>query len=197
MTRPAGVATPEGVPMFFTKQLGDNDALRGHAYYIPFYFAASSATRPTHQGQMNYLPQDVPLKPNLSPNALAYMTSLGLDANAASIWYHALAIGCSPAYLLDNADGIRSDWPRIPLPSTKDALLKSAALGAQIANLLDGERPVEGVTAGAVRHEFKTIAEVEREGGLPLNPSAGDFDLTAGWGHGGKDGVTMPAQGPR
>ena len=35
MTRPAGVAAPEGVPFCFTRILGDNDALRGHAYYIP------------------------------------------------------------------------------------------------------------------------------------------------------------------
>jgi len=32
------------------------------------------------------------------------------------IWYHALAIGYAPAYLAENADGIRQDWPRIPLP---------------------------------------------------------------------------------
>ena len=30
---------------------------------------------------------------------------------------HALAIGYSPAYLSENADGIRRDWPRIPLPA--------------------------------------------------------------------------------
>ena len=33
--RPAGVANPEGVPLMFTRCLGDNDAMRGHAYYIP------------------------------------------------------------------------------------------------------------------------------------------------------------------
>ena len=35
-TRPAGVANPEGVPMTWTPRLGDNDALRGHAYYTLF-----------------------------------------------------------------------------------------------------------------------------------------------------------------
>jgi Type ISP C-terminal specificity domain/N-6 DNA Methylase len=33
-TRPAGVAQPEGVPFFLTRALGDNDFLRGHAYYF-------------------------------------------------------------------------------------------------------------------------------------------------------------------
>jgi len=28
-----------------------------------------------------------------------------------------------------------------------------------------------------------------------LNPDAGDLALTVGWGHGGKDGVTMPGKG--
>jgi hypothetical protein len=30
------------------------------------------------------------------------------------IWMHALAIGYAPAYLTENADGIRQGWPRIP-----------------------------------------------------------------------------------
>ena len=44
-----------------------------------------------------------------------------------------LAIGYSPAYLTENADGIRRDWPRIPLPDSREALEASAALGEQIA----------------------------------------------------------------
>ena len=89
---------------------------------------------------------------NLSPAARAYLAALGIadpddDAEIAPglrayelIWLHALAIGYSPAYLRENADGIRGDWPRIPLPASRDALLASAALGQQIAALLDTER---------------------------------------------------------
>ena len=61
---------------------------------------------------------------------------------------HALAIGYSPAYLAENADGIRRDWPRIPLPDSRKALEASAALGRQVAALLDTEADVPGVTAG-------------------------------------------------
>ena len=138
---------------------------------------------------------------NLSPAARAYLASLELpdpdtdQATAELIWYHALAIGYSPAYLAENADGIRQDWPRIPLPKAKDSLLASAALGRQVAALLDTETPVPGVTVGKIRDELKTLAVFQRLDGKPAKPEAGDLDLTAGWGHGGKGGVTMPGKG--
>lgn len=138
---------------------------------------------------------------NLSPAARTYLASLGLpdpDADqetAELIWYHALAIGYSPAYLTENADGIRQDWPRIPLPNTKETLLNSAALGRQVAALLDTETHVSGVTDGAIRDDLKPIAVFRRLDGKPANPDAGDLDLTAGWGHAGKAGVTMPGKG--
>ena len=75
----------------------------------------------------------------------------GLDEDpesASKLWMHALAIGYAPAYLTENADGIRQDWPRIPLPGSKERLLASATLGRQIAALLDTETPVPGLTAG-------------------------------------------------
>jgi hypothetical protein len=102
----------------------------------------------------------------------------------------ALAIGYSPAYLSENADGIRGDWPRIPLPDSKEALLASAALGKQIAALLDSERPVVGVTAGAVRPELRSIGVVQE-------PAPLDLSVTAGWGSAGKEGVTMPGKSKR
>ncbi len=78
---------------------------------------------------------------------------------------HALAIGCSPAYLSENADGIRQDWPRIPLPDSKELLVASAALGRQIAALLDTEADV-----GAVREPpLRKIAVPNRVDGKPLN----------------------------
>jgi hypothetical protein len=115
--------------------------------------------------------------------------------SAELIWYHALAIGYSPAYLSENADGIRQDWPRIPLPDTKEVLLTSAGLGRQVAALLDPETPVPGVTVGDIREDLKVIAVFQRLDGKPALPEAGDLDLTAGWGHAGKNGVTMPGKG--
>jgi hypothetical protein len=137
---------------------------------------------------------------NLSPVARSYLAALDLpdpDADpetAGFIWLHALAVGYAPAYLNENHDGIRQDWPRIPLSDTREALEHSARLGRELAALLDPETPVPGVTAGALRPELKSLAVISKVGGGVLNPDAGDLALTVGWGHGGKGGITMPAR---
>ena len=116
---------------------------------------------------------------NLSSAARAYLAKLGIknpddDADtAALIWMHALAIGYSPAYLAENADGIRQDWPRIPLPDSKAALLASAELGKQVAALLDTETPVEGVTAGKLRPGVEKIAVLSSTEAIFPSPPAG------------------------
>lgn len=136
---------------------------------------------------------------NLSKLSRAYLSALGFigpDADRDTgelIWMHALAIGYSPAYLSINTDGIRENWPRIPLPASSEALLASAALGRSVAALLDTESPVPGVTSGPICDELKTIAVVSRIGGGALKPE--EFALTAGWGSGGQGGITMPGKG--
>ena len=52
-----------------------------------------------------------------------------------------------------------------------------------------------GVTSGKLRPELQAIGVITRVGGGPLNPAAGDLAVTAGWGHAGKGGVTMPGKG--
>ena len=54
---------------------------------------------------------------------------------------------------------------------------------------------MSGTTSGALTSEMKTIAVISRVGGGALNGAAGDLEITVGWGHPGKDGVTMPGQG--
>jgi hypothetical protein len=138
---------------------------------------------------------------NLSETARSYLQSIGIknvddDAEKASlIWMHALAIGYSPLYLSENADGIRQDWPRIPLPESKEKLLTSAQLGKDVAGLLDTETAVKGVSIGMIRKELCTIGIISKAGGGNLHPDKGELEMTAGWGHGGKDGVTMPGKG--
>lgn len=137
------------------------------------------------------------IRANLSDRARAYLAGLGIadpDSDAALengvppyalIWYHALAIGYSPAYLRENKDGIQSDWPRIPLPTDRDALLRSAALGQQVALTL---------TSQGVRGVFADVAVLRRVDGGQINPQAGDLALEAGWGH-AQGNVVMPGQG--
>jgi hypothetical protein len=202
MARPARVADPEGKPIFFTRLLGDNDALRGHAYYFPLRLQ-SLFKKKGNAAQPSFftVEQVVEQTSNLSSTACAYLTSVGIsnpDADAetaALIWMHALAIGYAPEYLSENADGIRQDWPRVPLPASRERLLESAALGRQVAALLDTERGVAGVTTGALRQEMKVISAIARAGGGQIDPAAGDLEVTAGWGHAGKGGVTMPGKG--
>lgn len=181
-TRPAGVANPEGLPLSWTPLLGDNDALRGHAYYTPVFHRANGTP-----------------EANLSPAARSWLAALGLPdpdtdrATAALPWHHALAIGYAPAWLAENADGIRQDWPRIPLPDSAVLLRASAALGARIAALLDPDTPVPGVSAGAIAPALAAIAVPTKQGGGAMTEA--DYALTAGWGHAGKGGAVMPGRG--
>jgi hypothetical protein len=200
ITRDTADKDPEGPPFFFSSLVCDYDCISGHARHFPFRLKIRPAPR---SGVTQTLPGfgEAKITANLSPSARFYLASLGFpdpdsdQQTAELIWYHALAIGYSPAYLTENADGIRQDWPRIPLPKSKDLLISSAALGRQVAALLDPETQVQGVTAGKIREELKFIAVFQRVDGKPADPEAGHLDLSAGWGHAGKGGVTMPGKG--
>jgi hypothetical protein len=197
---------PEGVPFGFARGLSDDHLLAPDAAAFSFRLKVGSDRR-ADCGALGErtLPgiehDSEKIVANLSPSTRSYLASLGLpdpdvdQATAELIWYHALAIGYAPAYLTENADGIQQDWPRIPLPNSKDLLVASSALGRQIAALLDTESPVSGVTAGKIREELKNVAVFQRLDGKPAKPESGDLDLTAGWGHAGKEGVTMPGKG--
>jgi len=111
------------------------------------------------------------------------------------LFHHLVAILYLPLYAKSNATALQQDWPRIPLPSSKEQLIHSAELGRQIASLFDTDNPVAHVTTGTVGPELAAIAIVSRSGGGALNPDAGDLDVTAGWGHSGTGGAVMPGRG--
>ena len=64
------------------------------------------------------------------PNALAW-------ALAEEVFYHTLAVLSAPAYREEHAEYLAEDWPRVPMPAGREVLAKSAALGWQVAALLD------------------------------------------------------------
>ncbi len=129
--------------------------------------------------------------PNLSKRLLLnYHTD-----DSERIMHHAAAIMHASEYGSANFSALRQDWPRIPLPAEKKALLHSAELGRRVAALLDTEKPVEGVTRGKIDPSLKGLGVIHKVGGGALNPDAGELDVTAGWGHGGKGGVCMPGRG--
>jgi len=186
---------PEGAPMYFCRGLSDDHLLSPDAACFALRLAPTGS-----KGKQGIMFQAEP-KANLSPDARAYLDELGikdLDADAdtaGAIWMHALAVGYSPAYLSENGDGIRRDWPRLPLPDKRQALKASAGLGKQVAALLDTEGDVPGVTAGKIESIFRTVGVLTKVGGGGLDADAGDLAVTVGWGHAGKAGVTMPGKG--
>ncbi len=141
-----------------------------------------------HSAEKTALGINGAVEPNLSAIAREWLRDLGLPPDQHSsrlVWHHALAITYSPAYLAENAAGLRQGFPRIPLPENADLLKKSAAFGEQLAALLDPDNPVDGVTAGEIRPELAAIAV----------PVGQNFALTAGWGNRTEKGITMPGRG--
>ena len=136
---------------------------------------------------------------NLSEAAQRYLDRLGLGVE--DLFHHVLAVLHDPPYREANAGALRMEWPRIPLPGWPDgkadgatkALAASAALGHELAALLDPESPVPGVTTGGLRPEVATIAVPSTTHGR--NMAGDDFALTAGWGHYGSGDAVMPGQG--
>lgn len=171
---------------FVTTSLADNLG-NGLSNYFPLYLNGSAehtlfttgAAKGSHA--------------NLSGDALAYLSTMGA-ANERTLFHHIVAILHSPAYRKENAGGLRQDWPRVPLPSSRKAYDKSHALGWLVRLLIDPE------TEGAVEQAdypsaFAKLGVLTGTKRGQLDPSKGDLALEAGWGHHGKGGIVMPATG--
>ncbi|PSF34546.1 DNA methyltransferase [Aphanothece hegewaldii CCALA 016] len=203
VTRDTADKSFEGIPFYFSSLVCDYDCISGHSRHFPILVKSVIKNSDVTQKESLFNTEEfsqTTQKANLSEKSRNYLNQLKITnfdtdvKEAELIWMNALAIGYSPLYLTENADGIRQDFPRIPLPKTQELLLESATLGQQIASLLDTENSVSGVTT-KLRAELKVIAVISRMGGGNLNPDHGDLKITAGWGHGGKNGVTMPGKG--
>ena len=136
--------------------------------------------------------------PNLSGAAERYLERLGLGVE--DLFHHVLAVLHDPAYREANAGALRMEWPRIPVPGWPDGgggaaeeLAASAARGRELAQLLDSDTPVPGVTEGARRPEIAAVAVPSTVDGH--NMTGDDFALTVGWGHFGQGEAVMPGQG--
>ena len=130
------------------------------------------------------------VRDNVSEKVVAYFSSIGgieesSGENAKRVWVHCLAIAYSPMYLDENSHGVTTDWPRIPLPDKRERLDNSAALGAQVAALLDTEADVPGVTSGAVSAHLRMLGAI----------SGTNLNVKAGWGSRDFKGAHQP--GPR
>ncbi len=142
---------------------------------------------------------------NLSGKAQRWLNHLGMGVE--DLFHHILAVLHDPNYREANADALRMDWPRIPLPGwplpgsagilpasdATNALAQSVARGRELAALLDPDTPVPGVTTGTLRPKVAAIAVPATVDGR--NMIGDDFALTAGWGHYGTGDAVMPGQG--
>ena len=130
---------------------------------------------------------------NQSPLAASYLGSV--NGGQFDLFCHVVAVLHAPAYRAENAGALRQDWPRAPLPAAREVFRESADLGLDMGHLLDAESPVDRVTVGNVRYELRLLGAIAGADSGQVNPDAGDLAVTAGWGHAGQGGVTMPAKG--
>jgi len=190
ITRDDSDTPHEGRLSHFSHLIADRDLLRGHARLFPLVFARTSRgglNAGATQYDLKYEDRDEIL-PNLSPAAITWLEALSLRPTPETsrlVWHHALAITYSPAYLAENAAGIRQGWPRIPLPGDADLLLASAALGARLAALLNPEANLPDLGQGL-------LASIAIPSTAP--GATRDWRLN-GWGSRTDKGVTMPGRG--
>ena len=183
-------ARPDSSPPLVLSALGDLNQMNSGVYCVPAWLRDDS---------LGIEDGSIQSSANLSPAAQRYLNRLGLGVD--DLFHYALAVLHDPAYREANAGALRMEWPRIPLPAwpdgdspdAADELAVSAALGRELAHLLDPETPVPGVTTGDLRPELAVIAVPTTVDGR--NMADDDFALTAGWGHFGTGDAVMPGQG--
>ena len=194
MARPLAERPRENLPATVTRLLPDYHLLRPNVVAIPMRLGSSSSDQGAAQQALIEESEQATVA-NLSAPATIYLDTVLEESDPEVLWMHAVAVIASGQYLRENSHGVRQDFPRVPLPATGDVLLASARLGDQAASLLDSEEPVDAVTTGAIRRELRLIGVITTAGRRQLDPSAGDLAITAGWGHTGQGGVTMPGRG--
>lgn len=175
----------EWSPPLVTRGPGDLVLLDPSTTFTPMRLAA------TGSGADLFTPTTDRPRPNLSDLAKEYLRRV--EAHDDDLFFHVVCILHAPGYRAENDGALRQGWPRIPLPSDYVHLHASAELGRSLVSLLDPEQPLPGITCGTIREELRVIGVPARAGGGPLGEA--DFALTAGWGHPGKTGTTMPARG--
>ena len=188
----------------YTTALADHHIVESNVGMFPLYLntqpAGESLMPALESRDARTLPSGNRL--NISDSLVDYLMQAAMIDGAPSTFYHALAILHAPVYRTENSGALCQDWPRIPLPDTKEALLTSAALGKGVAALLDTETPYEAaitalssvLKAPEGKPRLDKIAAFFLQNGMTLN-EAEHFAVTAGWGHAGQGGVTMPGKG--
>ena len=183
-------ARPDLSPPLVISDFGDLNQMNSGIHCVPACLRASGLGLDSNGSQCS---------PNLSLAAQRYLERLGMGVEV--LFHHVLAVLHNPAYQKANADALRAEGPRIPLPGwpggddagAGDELAGSAARGRELAALLDSDTPVPGVTEAPLRPETAAIAVPSTVDGR--NMTGDDFAVTADWGHLGQGDAVMPGQG--
>ena len=183
-------ARPDLSPPLVISDIGDLNQMNSGVYCVPMWL---------NDNDFGIAKSELQRRPNLSGAAQAYLKRLGVGVE--DLFHHILAVLHDPTYNQVNADALRAEGPRIPLPGWPDGeaddaaetLAASAARGRELARLLDPETPVPGITQGTLRPEIATLAVPATTDSR--NMTGDDFALTAGWGHYGTGDAVMPGQG--
>ena len=186
-------ARPDLSSPLVISNLGDLNQMNSGVYCVPVWLGADG---------LGANDREASHRPNLSGTAQRYLNHLG--ASVEDLFHHVVAVLHDRAYNKLNADALRAEGPRIPLPGwptpgsagilpAADALVRSASRGRELAALLDPDTPVPGVTQAPLRPEMAAIAVPATTDGR--NMSGDDFVVTEGWGHFGSGDAVMPGQG--
>lgn len=167
----------------FTTLLADHHIVESNVAMFPL------TSYPTAQAQLG---REQKPHPNLTAEADSYLAAV--SCQAVHLFHHILSCLHAVSYSTENGGALRQDWPRIPLPASKNALLASARLGDELAALLNTEGEVKSVTTGTIRPDLKAVGNITPVQGKTIDPAI-DLEISAGWGHAGKDGATMPGRG--
>ncbi len=188
VSRRIGGKSLEGPPFYWTSRLIDDHLLSPDAAAFAVRLRPRNRQLTGFDGTSN----GDQVTHNYSESAVNYLQSIGIHVNndetiASLLWLHALAIGFAPKYLQENTDGVKQDWPRIPLPSSADVLRSSAQLGGRLACLLDAER-VDGVTHAPFLGGMHLIGRLARVDGSAIDASL-HLEVNQSWGRRQQGGV--------
>ena len=147
-------ARPHLSPPSLISDIGDLNQMNSGVYCIPALLREEGLG--INEGELKS-------QPNLSIAAQTYLDVPGKSET--DLFYHVLAVLHTPAYQEANAGALRAEGPRIPLPGWPEGespgaaveLAASAERGRELAQLLDSDTPVPGVTTGILRPEIGTI----------------------------------------
>ncbi|MFC1729634.1 type ISP restriction/modification enzyme [candidate division KSB1 bacterium] len=193
-TRLSTEKIPKGSPFYLTKHMIDCQALARNVSVIPFFLKNSGKNQKKKTLQLFQDTKNEPIKINVSNEVIDYFLALSIsltNTNLEQIWLHVLSIGYSPDYLLENQDGIKNDYPRIPLPNNPTLLDNSIKSGQKLARLFDIEEEIEGVTVNTNSLQ-KAIAVISKFDNKSIQRK--ELVLDANWGKKTVQGV-MPGKG--